>query len=361
MNLLQTRDEDYQVSPNRSTRTCEKNRRIIHSMLEWSEDLKIRETSLYLDSRRPRPCCFVSHAHSDHIGCHTHAIATAPTAALGGYRIGWVDVTQLEYGKPFNLDQDTIIELQPAGHVFGSAMIHVTRAEGSLLYTGDFKLRQCLTVQCAEPVPADVLVMESTFGQPLFKFPPWRQVVDQLVDLVEEALCAGRQPIVMGYSLGKAQEIVRILNDAGFNVTVHGAVAAMCRIYEQFNVPLGKYRRYSPTDFHGSRPMDLRERGVLVAPPNVARSAFTSRFHNPLRIMLSGWGMLPNAKYRYGVDYVLPLSDHADFNELLELVERVQPKKIYTHHGYKEFAETLRRKGHDATLARPEAQLSLFE
>ena len=76
--------------------------------------------------------------------------------------------------------------------------------------------------------------------------------------------------MLIAYSLGKAQEIVRILTDAGFNVTVHGAVAAMCRIYEQFGVPIGNYRRYAPEDFHGSRPMDLRERGVLVAPPNVA-------------------------------------------------------------------------------------------
>jgi Cft2 family RNA processing exonuclease len=104
----------------------------------------------------------------------------------------------------------------------------------------------------------------------------------------------------------------------------------------------------------------LHERGVLVAPPNVARSAFVTKFDNPLRIVCTGWSLLPGAIYRHGVDIALPLSDHADFDELMELIDRVQPKKIFTHHGYPQFAELLRARGLDATLARPDPQLFLF-
>ena len=110
----------------------------------------------------------------------------------------------------------------------------------------------------------------------------------------------------------------------------------------------------------GPRALPLEERGVLVAPPQVARGGFVTRFDAPCRVVLTGWGMMKNARYRYGVDHVLPLSDHADFDELLELVERVRPKKIYSHHGYREFADTLRARGHDAELARPDDQLRLF-
>jgi putative mRNA 3-end processing factor len=84
------------------------------------------------------------------------------------------------------------------------------------------------------------------------------------------------------------------------------------------------------------------------------------RFENPCRIIMTGWAMLKNAKYRYGVDHALPLSDHADFDELMELIERVRPRKIFTHHGYREFAETLRGKGLDATCAQPDPQMTLF-
>lgn len=240
-------------------------------------------------------------------------------------------------------------------------MLHVTTPDQTFLYTGDFKLRSCLTVEQADPPQADCLLMESTFGRPIFRFPPWRQVADQMLDLVADALRDGRQPMVLGYSLGKAQEITRILTDAGFNVTCHGAVFALNEVAERFGMQLGRYRKYHPDDFHGPRALDLAERGVLVAPPNVARSPFAARFERSMKIMLTGWSMLKGANYRYGVDHALPISDHADFDELLELVERVRPKRIYTHHGYPEFADELKRRGHHASLARPPRQMLLFE
>ena len=124
---------------------------------------------------------------------------------------------------------------------------------------------------------------------------------------------------------------------------------------------LGNYRRYRFEDFHGETALDLRERGVLVAPPYVARTPFVTRFANPCRIVLTGWALLKNAIYRYGVDHALPLSDHADFDELLQTIERVAPKQVFLHHGYvNEFTETLRSRGITAQPARPEAQLSLF-
>lgn len=330
-------------------------------MLEWADDLKIHDSDLYLDSRRPRPLCFISHAHSDHLGLHGRAIATPATAALAAQRIGLAGAMELPYHVDQTLpDGNTRLRLLPAGHVYGSAMIHVTRPEGTLVYTGDFKLRDCLTVPCAEPIEADHLVMESTYGQPFFRFPPWRTVAEQLVELVDAALRDGRQPIVMGYALGKAQEATRILTDAGLPVTVHGAVFAMNQIHERLGVKLGAYRRYAADDFHGPRALDLMQRGVLIGPPNVARSPFVTRFKNPLRIMLSGWALLRGAIYRYGVDHALPLSDHADFDELMELIDRVRPKKIFTHHGYREFAEILKDKGLDATVAQPDNQLLLF-
>lgn len=329
-------------------------------MVEWDRALKLKSVPLYMDSREPRSDCFISHAHSDHLGLHERIFATPQTARLVKHRVECGPIEALECGTPFQFDPDTSMKLLPAGHVLGSAMLHVTRPEGTLLYTGDFKLRPSLTVPSAEPAAADVLLMESTYGIPTFRFPPWRQVAEQLIDLASSALRAGRQPVVMGYSLGKAQEITRILTSAGLPVTLHGAAYSINRIYQELGVELGAYRRYAYEDFHGPRALDLGERGVLVAPPHVARTAFVTRFKGPCRIVMTGWGIQKNAIYRYGVDHALPLSDHADFDELLELIDRVRPGKIYTHHGYREFVDILRARGHDADLARPDDQLELF-
>ena len=330
-------------------------------MLSWADDLKLSGNDLYFDSRSPRAQCFVSHAHSDHLGVHTETVCTPATAAFAAHRVGTGErVIELDYGTDHAFDSDTKLKLLPAGHVAGSAMIHVTRPEGTLLYTGDFKLRESMTVPPAVPERADVLVMESTYGQPYFRFPPWQQTAEQLLVLVEDAFRAGRQPIVMGYSLGKAQEITRMLTAGGFPVTLHGAVHSMSEIHRALGIDLGTYRRYAYGDFHGPAALDLRERGVLVAPPNCARAGFCTRFKNPTRIVMTGWALQKGAIYRYGVEHALPLSDHADFDELMELIDRVQPKKIYSHHGYREFADILKAKGHDAELARPDEQMSLF-
>ena len=335
-------------------------------MVDWENALRVRGTPLYLDSRAPRPACFVSHAHADHLpqgGLHGRFLCTAATAAIAAHRVGLETPEVLEYGRAVQFDADTRLTALPAGHVLGSAMALVERAEGSLLYTGDYKLRRSRTVEPADPPRADVLLTECTYGKPHFVFPPAESVAAELCERVGGAMRDGRQPIVYGYSLGKAQEIVRILTDGGFTVTQHGAVANLSEIYQQQGVPLGRpdqLRRYSAADFHGKSALDPAERGVLVAPPNAARGAFTSRFADPLRVMMTGWALTSGAPFRYGVDVCLPLSDHADFSELLETVERVGPRRVYTHHGFPEFADELRRRGIDARLARPAAQLELF-
>jgi len=329
-------------------------------MLDWDDDLKLSDSDVYLDSRRRRSTCFVSHAHSDHLGPHEHAICTAATELFARRRTQLERITALDYFRDFVLSDRMSGMLLPAGHILGSAMLHVRRGDESLLYTGDFRLRGCEFVQPAEVRQADVLVMESTYGLPFFRFPPRAQVAAQLLELVEGAFAAGRQPIVMGYSLGKSQEIVKVLTDAGHRVTVHGSVYHNNKMHEELGVRLGDYRRYEADDFHGARAIDLRERGVLVAPPQVARSGFVTRFENPCRIIMTGWALMKNATYRFAVDHALPLSDHADFDELLELVERVQPRRIFTHHGYREFADTLQRMGLDARCAKADPQMMLF-
>ncbi|MEM1013791.1 MAG: hypothetical protein AAGI46_16415, partial [Planctomycetota bacterium] len=334
----------------------------VDDLFEWNDGLKVAGTDWFLDSRQPRAKCLVSHAHSDHLPygdrddppdpakLHGRAVCTPVTATIGRYRCGLAsEVTEAEYGQTVDLGDGVSCKLLPAGHVLGSAMPLVTTPRGTLLYTGDFKLRHSRTVPHAEPEQADVLVMESTYGSPFFRFPPAEEVEQQLVELVAEAFREGKQPVVHGYSLGKSQENIRILTDAGFNVSMHGAIWRISRYYRDFGIQLGRddqLRQYQKADFNGPRQLDLEERGVLVCPPRDARGAVTQQFGDDVcRVMMSGWALSPGAKFRYGVEHALPLSDHADFDELIETIERVRPRYVVSHHGFGEFPDHLHKLG----------------
>ncbi|MFN4241742.1 MAG: hypothetical protein ACK4PI_00740 [Tepidisphaerales bacterium] len=330
-------------------------------MFRWDGDLRLTACDLFLDARQPRPWCFVSHAHTDHLADHQHGLMTPETAHLLKGRAEVATLSPLPYQQETEISRQCRIRLLPAGHVLGSAMLHVRVDDESLLYTGDFKLRTSPLCPPADPLPADHLLMECTYGLPRFRFPPPASVEAELVERCARALAGGVQPVVFAYALGKAQHALKVLTDSGLPVTLHGAVANVTERYAALGVSAGSWRRYQPSDFHGPDALPLTERGVLIAPPGNARTAFTTRFKRRWTVMLSGWGMDPSAKYRYGVDDVLPLSDHADHAELWETIERVAPRVVWLQHGFvREFMDELRGRGMDARPARPLDQLELF-
>ena len=321
-----------------------------------NRNLHLPELGLWLDPQEPRTGkVFVSHAHSDHIALHREVILSAPTARLMRERLGDGGREHvLEFGQPQEFhEHGTAFELTllPAGHIFGSAMGLIRASGGSLLYTGDFKLRPGLSAERCQPQPADVLIMETTYGRPQYVFPPADLVMKGVVRFCREALDNGETPVLLGYSLGKSQELLCHLGDAGLPLMLHGAVFKLTRIYEQFGQCFPKYERYVAGKALGS---------VLLCPPNVVNSAMLRNLGKVRSAILTGWAVDPNCRYRYQCDSAFPLSDHADFPELIQLVKLVQPKKVYTLHGFAaDFAQTLRELGYDAQALSENEQLAL--
>ena len=236
--------------------------------------------------------------------------------------------------------------------MLGSSQLLIEGADGTCVYTGDFKLAPSYT--CEPPVvkKCDVLLMECTFGRPQYAFPPRDEVEAQIVSFATHALADGHAPIFYAYSLGKAQEAMAILSRAGIPVTVHGAVHAMSRVYEEAGVQLGAYEPYDALTYDGT--------SALVWPPP-GRKRPKGANKRPLRtVMLTGWAMDPGACYRYHVGSMIPLSDHADFPSLLAYIERAEPKKVWLNHGSPEFVHHLRRLGINAEYLEAHKQLALF-
>jgi DNA ligase-1 len=316
------------------------------------------ELGLYLDAHEPVPGperVFVSHAHADHVAAHSEIIVSAPTAKLMQARMaGALQEHVLGFGerKSFeHRDQRFQLTLLPAGHIFGSAMALIEADGEKLLYTGDFKLRRSFSAELCEPRPADILIMETTFGRPQYVFPPTDEVLKGVLRFCREALDNDETAVLFGYSLGKSQELLCSLGDANLPLMLHGAVYRLTQIYEEFGQCFPKCEPYEAGAARGK---------VLLCPPNVINSAMLRNLGKSRTAILTGWAIDPNCRFRYQCDAAFPLSDHADFPDLLELVKRVQPRKVLTLHGFAaDFAQTLRDHGYDAQALSQEEQFAL--
>jgi Cft2 family RNA processing exonuclease len=307
----------------------------------YERGVHLQGADLWLDPHSRRPVAYVSHGHSDHCLAHGHALATPATAEFYRLRTKRLNVTELPFHQVHEVKGRTL-ELFPAGHVLGASQVMVTGTDGrTLVYTGDFKLRQAPCLPAAEVRKCDVLVMECTFGHPHYRFPSIAEVERQLVDFVRRCFEQAVTPVVCGYILGKGQEALCLLTRNGFPVAVHDSIYRVAKLYERQGISLGEYEPLSLASVPA-----LRDK-VVLCPPHLKRTV-TAPLGRCRTVMLSGWAIDPRAKYRYGVDEMIGLSDHADFVELLEYIERAQPAVVYTVHGDTAFAGYLRRLGIEA-------------
>jgi DNA ligase-1 len=297
----------------------------------------------YLDPPVPAPRAILSHAHADHaVSGHGEIWSTPETVRIYRRRNPeWTGQVQ-EIGFGDRRDRlGTLLEAFPSGHILGAVQWHFSNADSSLLYTGDFKRRVGRTAVAAQTPRARVLLTESTFGLPVFHFPAREALEARIVEVCREAIAQGETPVLLAYALGKAQETAMILGDAGIPTVLHGAAWKLIPEYEAagFSFPLS--RAYE------SGPPVLGD--ALLVPPRCARTPIVQKVKKRRVIYLSGWAVRAASRADFDADVLVPLSDHADFPELLAHVAQVAPDRVVTHHGYaRDFARILQGRGMEA-------------
>lgn len=309
-------------------------------MFHFDRGLKLTKGDLAVDMRRRQPRGFVSHAHADHMARHEFVLCTPETGKLYDFRYGGRTgmMRDLPYRRPLDFG-GLRLTTYPAGHCLGSAMLLAEDGESSLLYTGDFKLGPSATAERAELPKADVLVIESTYGNPFYRHTPRAEALEQLFTLVRHTLERGCTPVVHAYILGKAQEITKLLTGEGFAVVQHPKIYAVSLVYRACGVDLGDvhlYPGYAPPGH------------VVIVPPTMHRSSRLPGLRRCVTFAVSGWAMHAGTRGRLGVDHAIAISDHADYDELLEAVERVGARAIYCTHGPESFVDCLREAGLNA-------------
>ena len=304
--------------------------------------LYVPAARLYLDARWAPGSVFVSHAHADHCTRAERIVCTPETAALHQARRGHRDALVVPLNTPTTFG-DAEVVLHSAGHCLGAAMIEVRTAAGVLVYTGDYKLRANPFTPPSRILRCDSLVMECTFGEPRYVFPADDELLARLFEFIDATLAMGAIPVVLAYALGKGQEALFHLTRHGYDVAVHGAIANLCRLHVELGHPFPGPGIWTPY-----RRGAVGHR-VLLSTPSTRKTAMVQGLPAKRIAYLTGWANHPGAHNIYkGCDLVLPLSDHADYDDLVRTARESGASRIYTVHGPRTFAARLSALGHRA-------------
>lgn len=306
----------------------------------YRRGIHLPQSNLWLDPHHAQSHAVVSHAHADHMCGHDAVLCTAPTAAMMRLRGATSCRFQaLSFNECIEVG-GAQVTLFPAGHVLGSSQVLVEFGATRLLYSGDFKLSPGLSAEAIEVSRADILIMETTFGVPRYCFPERETVMNEIMQFCRETLDDGCTPVLFCYSLGKGQEVLAGLMDVEFPIYLHSAHWKMANLYREFGVPLPPYQRYWPGQ---------KIEGVLLCASGCRRGVWFQNLEHIRTAYISGWALDRSARWRFGTDAAFPLSDHADYEELIQYVYLTGAKTIYTMHGFAgEFAADLRELGFDA-------------
>jgi putative mRNA 3-end processing factor len=287
----------------------------------------------HIDPVRAVDRALITHGHSDHARPgHGAVLATQETLDMMRLRYGdnFARTTQaVAYGETVELG-DVSVTFHPAGHVLGSAQIAVTRNATRIVASGDYKDAPDPTCAPFEVVPCDVFITEATFGLPVFRHGHASDEVGKL--LASVALFPERAHLVGAYSLGKAQRVIALIREAGYDAPIylHGAMEKITHYYQSRGIALGELRAVK-----GVTKADLAGT-ITLAPPSATSDIWTRRFPDPVTAFASGWMRVRARARQRGVELPLVISDHADWDGLIATISATGAGEIWVTHGEEE-------------------------
>lgn len=294
--------------------------------------------NFHIDPWRPVERAVVTHAHADHAcpGCEYY-LASPATCDLLRVRIGPnIDATPIPFGKPVT-QGDTRVSLHPAGHILGSAQVRVEdtrtgqRNDGSWCVSGDYKTDPDPTAEAFEPVRCDTFISETTFALPIYRWPDRGRIAREINNWWRTNAQKGRTSVLLAYSLGKAQRVLRLLDPAIGPIGVHASIPKLSAVYERHAVVLPR-----AVTANADSAGDLKNGGVIVAPPSASSGPWIRRFAGPegLRVaMVSGWMRVRGRRRWQSLDHGFVLSDHADWPGLLATIRETGATRVGLTHG----------------------------
>lgn len=293
--------------------------------------LYCRAGDFYIDPWRPVARAVITHAHGDHARAgHTQYLAAAASGHVLRARLGAIALQTLPYGEAIDVG-GVKVSLHPAGHVLGSAQVRLEQRGRVWVVSGDYKLEADPTCAPFEPLRCDVFVTESTFGLPIYRWPPAGEALGDIGRWRAANADAGRASVLFCYAFGKAQRILAALDPSVGPVLVHGAVEPLNRAYRASGIALPPTRL--ATEATGASGKDALGRALVLAPPSAQGTPWLRRFGDYSDAFASGWMRLRGTRRRRALDRGFVLSDHADWPGLMQAIAATGAGRVIVTHG----------------------------
>ncbi|MFP9116936.1 ligase-associated DNA damage response exonuclease [Flavobacterium sp. RNTU_13] len=301
------------------------------------------QADVYLDPWRAVPKAIITHGHSDHARWgHGSYITHHQNVPIIQHRLGDIIVTGKNWGETFTINGVTF-SFHPAGHIIGSAQVRVEYKGEVWVFTGDYKTEDDGISTPYEVVKCHTFITENTFGLPAFKWLPQAEVMADVNAWWAQNRAEGQTSVIFAYTLGKAQRILKYLDPSIGKICTHGAVENMTNVLRPmitFPETTLITRDTKKEDIAGS---------IVIAPPSAHGTPWIKRLTPYVTGSASGWMAFRGARKRRAIDKGFVMSDHCDFQGLLESIKATGAEKIICTHGYSDiFSAYLREMGYDA-------------
>lgn len=280
---------------------------------------------------------FISHAHSDHLPSGNGRPVLASDITIDLMNL-FIKKRRKSYTPYYKYDTEELnkqtenlniseIKLHNAGHITGANMISFTYNDKKILYTGDVSCKSTNIIKKPKIPKTDILILESTYGSPEYVFPKTKEVKKEIYDWIDDNLKKDKQILLYGYKLGKAQQLCSFLDEKNIPYTITPEIGEINKILSKNDIV-----------FKGKE-LNGHMEDVIIAPSTIRRHPLFQKIIKDkpfVQGMATGWALNPEMKKRFRVDRLFPLSDHADFNELITIAKKSDANIIYTHHGQSE-------------------------
>ncbi len=335
--------------------------------------------------------CIISHAHLDHSGStpiifnkkkipiYMNDVTLDLTTLLlkDSIKIGekegygtpfsekelkkMIDATKLiNYEENFFVN-DFTCRLYDSGHIPGSGSVFLNKNNKKILYTADIQTAEShLLNPCQMPKNIDTLIIESTYG--IRDHPERKKEEQKLIDLVDEALARKEFAIVPVFAVGRAQEVLLILEEYADRIAIDGMAKTASEIIASYGAYIKDAERLrnilKKIKFVRSqkeRERTLEERPIIVSSAGMMSGGPILHYLKEIRkreeskIVFTGFLMkdspgrmllqtkiFQNSKERFNVHcdiQQVELSAHADRSGLMEIIRNTEPQNVICVHG----------------------------